>query len=94
MVTTTKVEAGDIEAVRDLILQVARDQAVPDDEAEGAREIMRAAWKEAASYGLTTAEVIRAICRPVLESRSRGCNCPTCALRKQRLLLVGQEENA
>jgi hypothetical protein len=41
---------------------------------------------------LTTAEVVRAICRPALEGRSRGCNCPTCLARRAQLALAGVAE--
>jgi hypothetical protein len=41
--------------------------------------------KEASQHGLTTADVVRAIFRPVLETRTRGCNCPTCRARRAKL---------
>ena len=69
-----QVETAEIDKIRDLIIQVAREQQVPEDAAEGARGTIRTICKEASQHGLTTAEVVRAIFRPVLENRSRGCN--------------------
>lgn len=83
------IEAEAIDKVRDLIIQITREQQVPDDDAEGARNTIRTICKEASVHGLTTAEVVRAICRPALEGRGRGCNCPTCRARQERLALAG-----
>ena len=79
-----KLETAGIDRVRELAIQVARDQQVTADDAEGARGTIRSICKEASLHGLTTAEVLRAIFRPVLETRSRGCNCPNCLARKDR----------
>lgn len=88
----SRIEAEEIDKVRHLMIQIAREQQVPDDEAEDARSTIWALCKEASAHGLTTAEVVRAICRPVLESRIRGCNCPTCRARREQLSLVGVAE--
>jgi hypothetical protein len=73
-----------IYTVRDLAVLIARHQPVSDADAEGARGAIRSICKEASLHGLTTAEVLRAIFRPVLETRSRGCGCPACRARQER----------
>lgn len=82
-------QAGTIEVtkLRDLVLQVSRDQAVSKDDAENARHSLRTICKEASRFGLTTADVVRAVFRPALEGRAMGCNCPTCRSRCSRLEL-------
>jgi hypothetical protein len=80
-------QAGTIEVtkIRDLAMQVSRDQAVPMDAAENARHSIRTICKEASRFGLTSADVVRALFRPALEERAMGCNCPTCRSRSSRL---------
>jgi hypothetical protein len=90
----SRTMAEEIDKVRDIIAQITREQQVSDDEAEDARNTIRAICKEASTHGLTTAEVVRAICRPVFEGRSRGCNCPSCRARREQLTLVGVAEGS
>jgi hypothetical protein len=80
-------EAGTIEVtrIRDLAIQVSRDRAVSNDAAESARDTIRTICREASKFGLTTADVVRAVFRPALEDRTQGCNCPTCRSRSSRL---------
>lgn len=82
-------QAGTIEVtkIRDLALQVSRDQVVSNDAAEDARDSIRTICKEASKFGLTTADVVRAVFRPALEGRTIHCNCPTCRSRLSRLEL-------
>ncbi len=81
----SQVETREINKVRDLAVQVSRELQVPDSEAEDARDTIRTICSAASKYGLTTADVVRAIFRPALETRSRGCGCPTCQSRRSRL---------
>jgi hypothetical protein len=62
----TRTIAEDIHKVRDILVQITSEQQVPDDEVEDARNTIRAICEEASAHGLTIAEVVRAICRPVL----------------------------
>ncbi|MDA0732987.1 MAG: hypothetical protein BZY73_06460 [SAR202 cluster bacterium Casp-Chloro-G3] len=80
-------QAGTIEVIkiRDIALQVSRDQVVSNDAVEDARLTIRAICKEASKFGLTTADVVRAVFRPALEDRTNACNCPTCRSRSTRL---------
>ena len=88
----SRIHAEEIDRVRHLIVQIAREQQVPYDDAEGARNTLRTIYQEASVHGLTIAEVVRAICRPVLEGRGRGCNCPSCHARREQLTLAGIAE--
>ena len=74
--------------VRAIIAQVVGQQPVPQDAQQTARGIVQAMCQEAAQYGLTKADVIRAAFRTVFEPQ-RGCDCPTCKVRRNEL---GQEE--
>lgn len=80
-------QAGTVEVtrVRDLAIQVSREQAISSDAAEDARATIRTICREASRFGLTTADVVRAVFRPALADRASGCNCPTCRSRSSRL---------
>ena len=83
-------QAGTIEAtiIRDIASQVSRDQVLSDDAAADARDSIRTIFKEASKFGLTSADVVRAVFRPALEDRTNGCNCPTCRSSSCRLDLL------
>jgi hypothetical protein len=85
------IQAGTVEVtrIRDLAMQVSREQAVSIDAAENARESIRTICKEASRFGLTTADVVRAVFRPALGDRASGCYCPPCRSRDRRLELGG-----
>jgi hypothetical protein len=80
-------QAGTVEVtrIRDLAMLVSRHRAISNDAAENARDTIRTICKEASRFGLTTADVVRAVFRPALEDRANGCNCPTCRSRSSRL---------
>ena len=78
----SQLETTEVTKVRDLVLQVSRDQSVSDDAAEDARNTFRSICKEASKFGLTTADVVRAVFRPALSDEAFGCNCPTCRFRR------------
>ena len=73
--------------VRAIIAQVVGQQPVPQDAQKTARGMVQAMCQEAAGYGLTTADVVRALLQPTFETR-RGCDCPTCKERRS----VAEEE--
>lgn len=50
--------------------------------------IFQAICQEAGEYGLTIAEVTRAVLAPVFEEK-RGCDCSTCELRRNELSQEG-----
>lgn len=78
------METTEVSRVRHLVIQVMRGQPIPDAHAEAARRTIRNVCVEASLHGLTTAEVLRAIFKPTMETSSRGCNCPTCQARRNR----------
>jgi hypothetical protein len=73
-----QVETAGIDKVRHLIMQVVWERPISEADAESARGTIRTICGEASLNGLSTAEVLKAIFKPVLEPRSRGCNCPAC----------------
>ena len=56
----------------------------PNDLTQAARESLQAMCQEAEEYGLTTADLVRALLRPVFEER-RSCDCPICKARRNEL---------
>lgn len=75
----------EISEVRDLVVQVSWERPVSEEAAQDARDTIQVMCQEAAKYGLTRADVVRAILRPALENR-KSCNCPTCQSRRSRLV--------
>ncbi len=80
----SRLDTAEVTKVRDLVLQVSRDRSISDDAAADARNTFRSICKEASKYGLTTADVVRAVFRPALEGQTVGCNCVTCRSRRDR----------
>jgi hypothetical protein len=85
---TQMIQMKEISEVRNLVVQASWERPVPEEAAQDARDTMQVMYQEAAKYGLTRADVVRAILRPALENR-KSCNCPTCKSRRDRL---GQDE--
>ncbi len=56
----------------------------PNDLVQAARESLQVMSQEAAEYGLTTADMVRALLRPVFEGM-RSCDCPLCKARRDEL---------
>ena len=52
--------------------------------AQAARDRLETMCQEAVGYGLTTADVVRAVLRSVME-RKRGCGCVTCKARRSEV---------
>jgi hypothetical protein len=78
------IQMKTISEVRDLVIQASWERPLPEEAAQEARDTIQAMYEEAAKYGLTRADVVRAILRPALENR-KNCNCPTCKSRRNRL---------
>ena len=66
----------EISEIRAIFARVVREQPTPNDQIQAARETLQQMCLEAAEYGLTTADVVKALLRPALEKR-RTCECPT-----------------
>ena len=67
--------------VRAVTKQVVHGQRVPYRVVQLARRRFQTICREAAEYGLTQADVIRAVLYPSFETK-RGCDCPTCKARR------------
>ena len=72
----------EISEVRALVTQVVREHPVPHRVVHAARDTLQAMCDEAAQYGLTTADVVKALLYPVFEKK-RSCDCPTCKDRRR-----------
>ena len=70
--------------VRAIAARTVRQEPTPNDLIQAARESLQVTCQEAAVYGLTTADVVGALLRPVLEER-RSCACPTCKANRDGL---------
>ena len=77
----TQRTAIQILEVREVVAQLTQEQPVPDLAVEAARGTMQQLCGQAAEHGLTAAEVVKAILRPVFE-RKPLCDCPTCTARR------------
>ncbi len=67
--------------VRGIVARFVRDEPLPHDDLQVANDTLQIMRREAAQYGLTEADVVRAILRPVFDKK-RGCDCPTCKARR------------
>jgi hypothetical protein len=74
--------------LRNVAARVVSGEPVEQELVQSARNIFRAICREAGEYGLSIAEVTRAVLTPVLEEK-RGCDCPTCEFRRSEF---SQEE--
>ena len=79
-----QAEMMDISEVRRIVKRVVREEPTPTDVVQAARDAVQTMCEEAAEYGLTPADIVIGVLRPVFEvvERKRGCNCPTCRARR------------
>ena len=77
-------ELMDFSEVRAIAARTVREEQTPNDLIEAARETLQVMCREAAEYGLTTADVVGALLRPVFKKR-RSCDCPTCQGHRDEL---------
>ncbi len=70
--------------VRRIVKRVVREDPTPWDVVQAARDAVQTMCWEAAQYGLTPADIVKGVLRPVFEAyeKKRGCNCPTCRARR------------
>ncbi len=72
--------------VRAVAARSIQGVTTPNDLMRAARKSLQVMFQEAEEYGLTTADVVRALLRPVFEER-RSCDCQLCkALRDEDIL--------
>ena len=79
-----QTEMMDISEVRGVAKRVVGEEPTPTDVVQAARETVQTMCREAAQYGLTPADIVKGVFRPVFEAyeKKRGCNCPTCRARR------------
>ena len=70
--------------VRAIVARVVREEPTPNDLMQAARESLLVMCQEAEVYGLTTADVVGALFRPVFKQR-RSCECPACKANRDEL---------
>ncbi len=73
-----------VSEVRAIATQLFQENHVPDDVIQAARGTVQTMCLEAAAYGLSAADIVRFVFRPVF-ARRQGCNCPTCKVRSSEL---------
>jgi len=75
---STRVVQGlmEMSEFRGIVARFVRDEPAPYSDLQVANETIQTMCQEAAEYGLTAVDVVRAILRPVFEKK-RGCDCPT-----------------
>ncbi len=79
-----QTEMMDISEVRRIVKRVIREEPTPPDVVQAARDAVQTMCEEAAQYGLTPADILKSVFRPVFEvfETKRGCNCSTCRARR------------
>ena len=70
--------------VRAIAARAVRRESTPNDLMQAARESLQVMCQEAEVCGLTTADVVGALLRPVFQKR-RSCDCPTCKANRDEL---------
>ena len=70
-----------VSQVRRILGQHLSGEQVLDRALEAARFTMQSICNEATQHGITAAEVVRSVLRPVFERRSL-CDCATCRSRR------------
>ena len=72
-----QIQALKFSEIRAIVARAVREESTPDGLIQAARESLQVICQAAAVYGLTTADVVKALLRPVFEER-RSCDCPAC----------------
>ena len=76
------MEPADVSDVRQTALLLSNDGAVSEAEIEVARVTLGTIIGEAEEFGITKAEVIKAVLMPVLGPPPSGCDCFSCRARR------------
>ena len=74
----------EISEIHAIVARVVREEPVSPEVVQAARNTVQTLYQDAEEYGLTPADVIRAVLHPVFE-RFRGCDCWTCRARRNEL---------
>ncbi len=78
---TQQIEPNEVSELRHVVAQTIGEEAVSSEVAESARYHLDEIRREAAEYGFSDADVIRAVLRPLFR-RTKGCDCYTCSARR------------
>ncbi len=70
--------------VRAIAARAVRAEPTPNNIIRAASESLQVICREAEVYGLTTADVVGALLRPVFAKRL-SCDCPTCKANRGEL---------
>ena len=90
-----QIQQMEIDEVRCVAARFVQEELDAHNQVQDARNTIQAMCQRASEYGLTAADVIRAVLRPALEEK-RGCDCSTCKARRggdfqeSSLLLSGE----
>ena len=71
----------EVSDVRDMLAQIVREEPVSQRALEDAQDGFKAMCERASESGLTMAEVVKAVFKPVFEYK-RICECPSCVHRR------------
>ncbi len=71
----------EISDVRQVMAELIKEEHVPQAIVYAAQETVSGMCRDASELGITQAEVIRAVLRPVFSKR-RGCGCSSCKSRR------------
>lgn len=71
----------EVSDVRGIVALMVIDEPIAPIVVDVARDTLEAMLEEAAKYGLTDADVIRAVLQPVFQKK-RGCECYSCKSRR------------
>ena len=72
----------EVSDVRDMLAQFVREEPVSQRALEDAQDAFNDMCEEASESGLTMAEVVKAVFKPVFEYK-RICECPSCVRRRE-----------
>ena len=67
--------------VREAVTRIVRQEPIPDDAVQDARDTFKNMCETAVQYGLPAADVIKAVFRPVF-APERVCDCWSCKTRR------------
>lgn len=82
------IRKKEITELRNVAALVMSGEPVDQELVQSAQGDFQAICQEAGEYGLTKAEVIRAVLIPVFEEKP-GCECSTCEFRRNELSQEG-----
>lgn len=79
-----QTESMNVHEIREVVARILRQEPIPDDSMLAARDAFQNMCQKAAGYDLTTADVVRAVLRPMF-APTQGCDCWGCKSRRGEL---------